>query len=69
MRCHAVTRLLATVVALIGVMPASGAVIVGDATDAGFTPRLVVTFKADRSARRNGRRTTLRSWRATWESP
>ena len=47
MRCHAVTRLLATVVALIGVMPASGAVIVGDATDAGFTPRLVVTFKAD----------------------
>ena len=35
MRCRALIRLLVTFVALIGVMPATGAVIVGDATDAG----------------------------------
>src|SRR5258708_39536038 len=38
---------LATLVVLVSVAPAPGVGMVGDASDAGFTPRLVVRFTAE----------------------
>ena len=52
---HAIAHLLAAAIIAAGCLtPALGMVIAGDATDAGFTPRLVVKFRtvSDRSAQR-----------------
>jgi len=44
---RAIARLFTAAVALVSVTPVIGATIVGGMTDAGFTPRLVVKFKAE----------------------
>ncbi|MEO8754991.1 MAG: hypothetical protein ABI624_20195, partial [Casimicrobiaceae bacterium] len=54
MRVPVLARLLAAAIALGSLTSALGAIVTGEANDAGFVPRLVVKFKAvsDRSAQR-----------------